>query len=183
MEEQELAERCKQGDNLARKELYERYAGRLLSICLRYAGNRERAEDLMHDCFIHIFGSIDKFTWRGTGSLRAWLERVVKNYVMASLGKYDILSSSADIDEIDEVYQIPDLSEVEPIPESVLMRFLSELPDGYRTIFNLYVFEKKTHKEIAELLGINTNTSTSQLLRAKAALAKKIKQWQNDDYK
>ncbi len=70
MEEQELAERCRQGDNLARKELYERYAGRMLSVCLRYAGDRETAQDLMHDGFLKLFDSFDKFTWRGEGSLR-----------------------------------------------------------------------------------------------------------------
>jgi len=75
MEEQVLAERCRQGDNLARKELYERYAGRMLSVCLRYAGDRDTAEDLMHDGFLKLFDSFDKFTWRGDGSLRAWMER------------------------------------------------------------------------------------------------------------
>ena len=67
MEEQELAERCRQGDNLARKELYERYAGRMLSVCLRYAGDQETAQDLMHDGFLKLFDSFDKFTWRGEG--------------------------------------------------------------------------------------------------------------------
>ena len=79
MEEQELAGRCRQGDNLARKELYERYAGRMLSVCLRYAGDRDTAEDLMHDGFLKLFDSFDKFTWRGDGSLRAWMERVMVN--------------------------------------------------------------------------------------------------------
>ena len=74
MEEQVLAERCRQGDNLARKELYERYAGRMLGVCLRYAGDRETAQDLMHDGFLKLFDSFDKFTWRGEGSLRAWME-------------------------------------------------------------------------------------------------------------
>ena len=63
MEEQVLAERCRQGDNLARKELYERYAGRMLGVCLRYAGDRETAQDLMHDGFLKLFDSFDKFTW------------------------------------------------------------------------------------------------------------------------
>jgi RNA polymerase sigma-70 factor (ECF subfamily) len=180
MEEKELAERCKQGDNLARKELYERYAGRLLSVCLRYAGDRDRAHDLMHDGFMKIFGSIDKFTWRGEGSLRAWMVRVVINLALQSLAKNDVLNNSVDIDEMAEVYQIPEASSVDTIPEEVLMQFISELPDGFRTVFNLYVFEEKTHREIGELLGININSSTSQLQRAKAALAKKVKQWQRD---
>lgn len=87
MEEQELAERCRQGDNLARKELYERYAGRMLSVCLRYAGDRETAQDLMHDGFLKLFDFFDKFTWRGEGSLRAWMERVMVNTVLQYLRK------------------------------------------------------------------------------------------------
>jgi len=74
MEEQELAECCKQGNVAAYKELYERYAGRMLTICLRYINDRNIAEDLLHDGFLKFFDSFDKFTWRGEGSLRAWLE-------------------------------------------------------------------------------------------------------------
>ena len=79
MNELELSERCRQGDNRARKELYEQYAGRMLGVCLRYAGDRDMAQDLVHDGFLKIFDSFDKFTWRGEGSLRAWMERVMVN--------------------------------------------------------------------------------------------------------
>ena len=157
MEEQVLAERCRQGDNLARKELYEQYAGRMLGVCLRYAGDRETAQDLMHDGFLKLFDSFDKFTWRGEGSLRAWMERVMVNTVLQ--------------------YEEPDASAVDTIPQKVLMQFISELPAGYRTVFNLFIFEDKSHKEIARLLGINEKSSASQLVRAKAALAVKVKEW------
>ena len=73
MEEQELAAQCRQGNNSARKELYEQYAGRMLGICLRYAGDRDTAQDLLLDGFLKIFSSFDKFTWRGDVSLRAWI--------------------------------------------------------------------------------------------------------------
>ena len=82
MEEQLLADRCRQGDNQARKELYERYAGSLLAVCLRYVGNRDTAQDLLHDGFLKLFSSFDKFTWQGKGSLRAWLERVMVNMAL-----------------------------------------------------------------------------------------------------
>ena len=167
MEEQVLAERCRQGDNLARKELYEQYAGRMLGVCLRYAGDRETAQDLMHDGFLKLFDSFDKFTWRGEGSLRAWMERVMVNTVLQYLRKNDVMSQSA----------APDASAVDTIPQKVLMQFISELPAGYRTVFNLFVFEDKSHKEIARLLGINEKSSASQLVRAKAALAAKVKEW------
>ena len=84
MEDQVLGERCRQGDNLARKELYEQYTGRMLGVCLRYAGDRETAQDLMHDGFLKLFYSFDKFTWRGEGSLRAWMERVMVKIGRAS---------------------------------------------------------------------------------------------------
>ena len=177
MEEQVLAERCRQGDNLARKELYEQYAGRMLGVCLRYAGDRETAQDLMHDGFLKLFDSFDKFTWRGEGSLRAWMEPVMVNTVLQYLRKNDVMSQSAALDDVPETYEEPDASAVDTIPQKVLMQFISELPAGYRTVFNLFVFEDKSHKEIARLLGINEKSSASQLVRAKAALAAKVKEW------
>ena len=181
MEEQELAGRCRQGDNLARKELYERYAGRMLSVCLRYTGDRETAEDLMHDGFLKLFDSFDKFTWRGDGSLRAWMERVMVNTALQYLRKNDVINQSEALDNIPETYEEPDASTVETIPQKVLMQFISELPAGYCTVFNLYIFEEKSHREIARMLGINEKSSASQLTRAKAALATKVKEWMRNN--
>lgn len=181
MEEQELTGRCRQGDNLARKELYERYAGRMLSVCLRYTGDRETAEDLMHDGFLKLFDSFDKFTWRGDGSLRAWMERVMVNTALQYLRKNDVINQSEALDNIPETYEEPDASTVETIPQKVLMQFISELPAGYRTVFNLYIFEEKSHREIARMLGINEKSSASQLIRAKAALATKVKEWMRNN--
>ena len=79
MEEQILAEGCRKGDDTARRELYDRYAGRLLAICMRYSGDRATAEDLLHDAFLKIYGAFDRFTYRGPGSLRAWIERITVN--------------------------------------------------------------------------------------------------------
>lgn len=177
MEEQELAERCRQMDNLARKELYERYAGRMLSVCFRYAGDRETAQDLMHDGFLKLFNSFDKFTWRGEGSLRAWMERVMVNTVLQYLRKNDVMNQSLALENVPEAYEEPESSSIDVIPQKVLMRFISELPAGYRTVFNLYIFEEKSHKEIAQLLGINEKSSASQLTRAKMTLAAKVREW------
>jgi len=174
MEEQELTELCRQGDNRARKELYEQYAGRMLGICLRYTGDRDTAQDLLHDGFIKIFDSFDKFTWRGEGSLRAWMERVIVNTALQYL---DVMNQSAPLEELPEKYEEPDVSDVEAIPQRVLMQFIEELPAGYRTVFNLYTFEDKSHKEIAQVLGINEKSSASQLFRAKSVLAKRVKEW------
>lgn len=177
MEEFELSERCRQSDNLARKELYESYSGRLLGICLRYVGDRDAAQDLLHDGFLKIYASFDKFTWRGEGSLRAWMERVMVNTVLQQLRRNDALTHTTELEGIEESYEEPGASDVEVIPQKVLMSFISELPEGYRTVFNLYTFEEKSHKEIARMLGINEKSSASQLFRAKGALAKRIKEY------
>ena len=177
MNELELSERCRQGDNRARKELYEQYAGRMLGVCLRYAGDRDMAQDLVHDGFLKIFDSFDKFTWRGEGSLRAWMERVMVNTALQFLRKNDVMNQTTALDEVPETYEEPDASAVEAIPQKVLMQFINELPAGYRTVFNLYTFEDKSHKEIAQMLGINEKSSASQLFRAKSVLAKKVKEW------
>ena len=178
MEEQQLAEQCRLGNNAARRELYERYAGRMLALCMRYTGNREEAEDLLHDGFLKLFSSFDKFAWRGEGSLRAWMERVMVNVALAHLRRNDVLSQSAALDDMPlEAYDEPEPDACDTIPVQVLMRFIGELPAGYRTVFNLYVMEGKSHKEIATLLGINEKSSASQLARAKAVLAEKVKGW------
>lgn len=126
---------------------------------------------------IKIFSSFDKFTWRGEGSLRAWMERVMVNTALQYLRKSDVISQSTPLEEVPEDYEEPDASAVEMIPQAVLMRFIEELPAGYRTVFNLYTFEEKSHKEIAQLLGINEKSSASQLFRAKSVLAKRVKEW------
>lgn len=177
MEELELSEQCRQGNNRARRELYERYAGRLLAICLRYVSDRDTAQDLLHDGFLKIFGSFDKFTWRGEGSLRAWMERVMVNTALQYLRKNDVINQASPLEEVPEVYDEPDDDDIEMIPQSVLMQFVRELPPGYRTVFNLYTFENKSHKEIALLLGINEKSSASQLFRAKSTLIRKVKDW------
>ena len=121
MNELELSERCRQGDNRARKELYEQYAGRMLGVCLRYAGDRDMAQDLVHDGFLKIFDSFDKFTWRGEGSLRAWMERVMVNTALQFLRKNDVMNQTTALDEVPETYEEPDASAVEAIPQKVLM--------------------------------------------------------------
>ena len=143
MEEQELAGRCRQGDNLARKELYERYAGRMLSVCLRYAGDRDTAEDLMHDGFLKLFDSFDKFTWRGDGSLRAWMERVMVNTALQYLRKNDVINQSEGLDNVPETYEEPDASTVETIPQKVLM----SLSVNYLPViapYSTYIYLKKS---------------------------------------
>ncbi len=178
MEERILAEGCRKGDNAARKELYDRYAGRLLAICMRYVGERATAEDLLHDAFLKIYGAFDRFSYRGAGSLRAWIERITVNVALEWLRNRNRLG----VVELDEgraagTIAEPDPAEVARVPHDVLMRFVGELPDGYRAVFNLYCIEGFPHREIAQMLGINEKSSSSQLFRARSILARRIKDY------
>lgn len=184
MEEQILAEGCSAGSDAARKELYDRYAGRLLAICMRYTGDRAVAEDLMHDAFLKIFGAFGRFSYRGPGSLRAWIERITVNVALewlrtrnrlesVSLDEGRTAAGLADSDPVPE----PDGAEVSRVPREVLMRFVGELPDGYRAVFNLYCIEEYSHREIAQMLGINEKSSSSQLSRARSMLARKVREY------
>ena len=178
MKEQELASKCAQADKAARKLLYEQYGGQLMAICMRYIGDRDSAEDVFHDGFIRIYQSIQKFDYRGEGSLKAWMARVMVNESLAYLRKKSIQQQQEVVAD-----EIPDCEaeeeDMEEIPHSVVMKMIEELPQGYRTVFNLFVLEEKSHKEIAELLGITEHTSSSQYYRARTLMMKKINEYNN----
>ena len=149
----------------------------MLAICLRYAGDRATAEDLLHDSFLKIFGVIGRFEWRGEGSLRAWIERVTVNVALEYLRSRKRLGFTLSTERLPDRAEEPSADEVERIPREVLARLVAELPDGYRTVFNLYCIEELSHKEIAARLGISERTSSSQLFRARAMLARRIRSY------
>ena len=179
--EQELVEGCRRGDDKARRQLYERYAGKMMAICMRYMGNRQEAEDLLHDGYIKLYASFDKFEWQGEGSLTAWMGRVMANMALQQIRKNDVMSQTVELEntaELRDDVDRPDTGpDIETIPKKVLMQFIEELPVGYRTVFNMYVFEGKNHIEIGKALGINNKSSASQLVRARAILMQKVKEW------
>lgn len=183
--EQELVQGCRRGDDVARRQLYERYAGKMMAICMRYMGNREEAEDLLHDGYIKLYGSFDKFEWQGEGTLPAWMARVMANLALQRLRKTDVMSQAVELentaelrDDVDRPDEGPD---IETIPKKVLMQFIEELPPGYRTVFNMYVFEGKNHIEIGKVLGINNKSSASQLVRARAILKERVNEWRKQN--
>lgn len=172
----ELVEGCRAGKDFARKELYTLYAKQMLAVCYRYTGDLDAAHDVLHDGFIKIF---THFTFRGGCSLVTWMTRVMSTQAIDYLRKQQRFSRLVVNGE-----QLPEVADEEMpaeagsrIPEEVLMEFVAELPDGCRTVFNLYVFEEKSHKEIGKILHIKEHSSTSQLHRAKCMLAKKIKEY------
>ena len=175
MKEQELVEKLQHNDREAQRLLYERHAGRLMALCLRYVGERAVAEDLLHDGFLKIFSSMRRFSWRGDGSLRAWMDRVVINHAIEDLRKEKRLHVLAADDVSIETDDSLSVETLEQLSEQTLLRLIAELPDGYRTIFNLYCMEGLSHPEIAQMLGIHAKSSSSQLARARKMLAVAIR--------
>lgn len=148
-----------------------------MAVCQRYAGNRESAEDMLHDAFLKIFDTINRFRWNGDGSLRAWMERVTTNVAVDDLRSSNLLSTiSYDYCPYEPADE-PDTNIISQLPAEVLTHFISQLPDGYRVVFNLYYIDGYTHKEIARMLNIKEKSSSSQLTRAKALLATRIKNY------
>ena len=170
--ETDLVRLVKEGNRTAMRELYDRHIRYLTGVAARYVDDGE-LHDVLQESFIKIYTAIGRFEYRGAGSLRAWLTRIVVNVALDHLRQGAKTSSFAQYEDIAEDVE----PEVEDVPIYVIHRFIRELPPGYRTIFNLYVFEEQSHREIAQRLGISESTSASQLHRAKAILAQKIKEY------
>lgn len=176
-EEQQLLEQTKAGSQAAMAALYRRYVRYLSAICSRYVAADEDVKDVLQEAFLRIFSSIGQFQYQGEGSLRAWMARIVLNESLSFVRRAGRMSfSELPSDNFDLTDEEPPAAEV---PADVLHRFIRELPDGYRTVFNLYVVEERSHKEIAALLGIKPDTSASQLHKAKQMLAAKVKQYKH----
>lgn len=165
----------RRNDAMAMKTVYSTYVRYLTATCSRYIVNNEDIRDVLQDSFLKIFSSIATFKYQGKGSLKAWMAKITVNESLKFLKK----NSRFELVEIsEEVHDRPDTEpDVDALPSSVLYNLIRELPDGYRTIFNLYVIEGKSHKEIANMLNIKESTSASQLHRAKSLLANKIRQY------
>lgn len=190
MNEKELSIACKQGHKEAYQQLYYSYAPLLIVSIQRYVGEMEVAKDILHDSFLLIFDKMQTFSYKGEGSLRAWMSRICVNKSLMWLRQQrnhptfsldENRDSNTNNEEEDEEWEIPEEETIEGISEEVLLILIQSLPEGYRMVFNLYVFEEKSHREIAQILGINERSSSSQLARAKKLLAKKITEWQENN--
>lgn len=157
------------------KMVYSTHIRYLAAICSRYILNNEDVKDVLQDSFLKIFSGISSFEYRGKGSLKGWITKITVNETLKFLQK----NHRFEFVEISEKeHDCPDEEpDIDSLPSSVLFNLIRELPDGYRTIFNLFVIENKSHKEIAKLLDIKESTSASQLHRAKSLLAAKIRQY------
>lgn len=168
------------GDSSASKALYCAYARYLTGVCTRYLSNPDDVKDVLHDSFLNIFASMSSFEYRGHGSLKAWLTKIVINESLKFIRnayRSEILSSFMEPEEPED----DEPPRLEGLSMEILHKLICELPHGYRTVFNLYVFEEKSHKEIASILKIKEASSASQFHRAKAMLAAKIKKIQSNN--
>lgn len=164
----QLIEKCKSNDTKAQGELYKLFSGKLFSTCLKYSRNYVEAEDNLQDSFLTIFSKIEQYKYKG--SFEGWLKRVTVNTVLQRYRNekvFDIINENIveDVEiEIDE----------EQVSIDFLLKSIQELPDRYRLVFNLYVLDGYSHKDIAEMLKINIGTSKSNLARARHILKQTI---------
>ena len=176
-----LIERRRKTENLSTvsgfKEIYDQYAPKFIGLCYRYCGNTEDAEDVMHDGFLNIIRNLDKFQYRGEGSLEAWMKKIMVNTVLKFIQRSSKYNKLLVFDISEGERNLPDEPETNSYPEvsrEYLLKLITELPLGYRMVFNFYVMENYSHKEIAGLLHCTENTSRSQLSKARNWLQKRI---------
>ena len=171
MTERQLIKRCCQHDRVAQQKLYETYAPKMLGICMRYVKDYHVACDLMHDGFITVYSKIGDF--RSEGSFEGWMRRIFVNTALGYLRKANVLNGSVPVDGLVQLDN-HDVTGFERMEAAELRRCIDRLPDGYRVVLNLFAIEGYSHKEIAEMLGINEGTSRSQYARAKIYLQKML---------
>ncbi len=164
---------AKKGNTLAQRQLYEQYKVRLFRVCLRYGRDRSDAKDILQEGFIQIFKNIHQF--KGEGDIGSWMRQVIVYTALQYLRKWKKDWNHLDSNDFEAVFQT-EADVFHKLGLEELTRMIQQLPRGYRIVFNLYVIEGYAHKEIAEMLGVSTNTTKTQLFKAKAALRKQLEQ-------
>jgi RNA polymerase sigma-70 factor (ECF subfamily) len=162
---------CIEQDRTCQKAVYELFAPRMMSLCLRYAKNREEAEEVLQDGFIRTFRNIHQF--RNSGSFGGWLRKIIINSALQKYrGRYHGFPV---IPLSDDLYLLPtEPATQDKLSEKELIRLIQLLPPAYRMVFNLYVFDGLKHREISEILGISEGTSKSNLYDARALLKRQL---------
>jgi RNA polymerase sigma factor (sigma-70 family) len=167
MNEESLIKACVAKDPKGQRLLFDTYAPKMLSVCMRYIKDRERAEDVLQDTFVKVFQNIHKFKLEG--SLEGWIRRIAVNTALDQIRKDKKHQTDLELDNV--AFELPELSHtVEKLQAEYLLKLVQALPDGYRMVFNLYAIEGYNHKEIAEMMSITESTSKSQYSRAKNAI-------------
>ena len=172
----QLIESCIKGDRAAQKVLYDRLAPRMFPVCIRYVGDREQAEDILQEGFITLFTRLD--TYKGDGSFEGWARKIFVTTALMELRRTDALKMSDDLETVRGM-KTETVTQLQSIGYKDLMKLITQLPPGFRTVFNMYAIEGYSHKEIGEILGISETTSRTQLSRARLWLQNRIKEIEN----
>lgn len=163
-----LIQECKKKNTKAQEQLYRLFSSKLFNVCLKYSRNYAEAQDNLQDGFLLIFEKINQFEHKG--SFEGWLKRVMINFILQKYRSHTVFEIVTE--------NFPETIEVEIEEENInmgyLLKIIQELPDRYRMVFNLYVLDGYSHNEIAEMMGISSGTSKSNLARAKMILKDKI---------
>lgn len=171
--ESDLINGCIEGNRRMQEELYRRFSPRMYAVCLRYAGSTEEAEDILQEGFIKIFKKLDSF--RNEGSFEGWIRRIFVNTAIEHFRRKRYLQPVTEKEE--NTLEGNYLSVLDNLAERDIMELVQQLSPGYRTVFNMYVVEGYTHKEIGDMLGISEGTSKSQLSRAKVILQDMVRKF------
>ncbi len=169
--EKEIIDGCIRNESRFQQILYDKYAGKMYGICLRFAKSRFEADDILQESFIKIFKNLHRF--KHSGSFEGWVRRT---FVNTSINYYKKNLKHSQTQDIDDQWDLSSQQEdpIAKISADDLLKLIHELPDGYRMVFNLYVIEGYSHREIGELMGISEGTSKSQLARARKSLQQKV---------
>lgn len=168
----ELIRQCTKGDRIAQKQLYDRFASRMLGVCLRYAQDYQAAEDILQEGFIKAFRHIERF--RFEGSFEGWLRRIMVNTAIEAHRRKNNMYPILDVEQ--QEVEFYDEDALDKLAAEDLMAMINTLSPGYKTVFSLYAIEGFSHKEIAEQLNISEGTSKSQLARARYILMEMVEQ-------
>ena len=171
MEEQELINGCIADRPKAQKSLFDIYAHKLYVVCLRYMKDQMRAQDVLQDAFVKIFAHISNY--KSEGAFEGWLKKIAVNACLDQLRKDKKLMTDVSIDDVSHKLSTNSFS-AEKLMADDLLKLVQALPDGYRTVFNLFAIEGYSHQEISSQLGISESTSKTQYLRARAYLKDRI---------
>ncbi len=175
--ESDLIRGCLAKDRKMQETLYHRFSSKMYAVCLRYCKDADDAQDLLQDGFVKIFKNLDKY--RGDGSFEGWIRRIFVNTSIEHFRKsikYNTVGDSAEV-----VIEDPTWNALDNLGEKDIIKIIQELSPGYRQVFNMYVIEGYSHKDIGDILGISEGTSKSQLARAKAILKKTVEEKLNEN--
>ncbi len=179
VKDMQLAHACLDGNEKAQAQLFEQYSGQMMSLCMRYGRDYEEAQDMFQDGFIKVFQKLDKYN--GKGPLGAWIRRTIANNALDQIRKNKREKVHEESYQVEFKYEHDSMlgffeEEENELTNQKLTELIDKMPTGYRTVFNMYVVEDYSHKEIAEQLEITESTSKTQYRKAKAYMRNLIEE-------